>query len=64
MLPCEKKDHDKGGGDGDDDEDKGGDHRRKLLSYAQDMVWHRVLAATDMKKDYCGQKASHNFFLF
>ncbi|GFZ10550.1 seven transmembrane MLO family protein [Actinidia rufa] len=58
MLPCEKKDYEKGGGDGDDDNDKGGDRRRKLLSYAQDMVWHRVLEATDAKKDYCGGKVA------
>ncbi|XP_057470318.1 MLO protein homolog 1-like [Actinidia eriantha] len=56
MLPCEKKDYEKGGGDGDDDDNKGGDRRRKLLSYTQDMVWHRVLAATNAKKDYCGGK--------
>lgn len=49
MLPCGLKsqyagDSDKGG-KGDDDKDKGGGgDRRKLLSYAENMIWRRVLA--------------------
>ncbi|XAR61518.1 hypothetical protein NMG60_11015965 [Bertholletia excelsa] len=50
MLPCKKK-H----GKGDNEDDGGGDHRRKLLSSAQDLVWRRVLAA-DTKEDYCASK--------
>ncbi|XP_061988815.1 MLO protein homolog 1-like [Rosa rugosa] len=49
MLPCDLKsqyagDSDKGGkGDGDKDKGGGGD-QRKLLSYAENMIWRRVLA--------------------
>ncbi|KAF2324803.1 hypothetical protein GH714_017182 [Hevea brasiliensis] len=59
MLPCkpdyeeeDSKDKGKGGGGGDDDYND----RRKLLSFAGDVIWHRVLAAAPGGDDYCGKK--------
>ncbi|CAL9028355.1 unnamed protein product, partial [Prunus brigantina] len=54
MLPCELESKYKDDGDGkDDDKNKGGgggdgddnDRRRKLLEFAETMIWRRVLAA-------------------
>ncbi|KAA8537386.1 hypothetical protein F0562_026927 [Nyssa sinensis] len=57
MLPCAKNSEKKKGGDGYGDGDGGGgDAGRKLLSYAEDIIWHRVLATADLTKDYCGSK--------
>ncbi|GLT36732.1 hypothetical protein SLA2020_321700 [Shorea laevis] len=49
MLPCKYDGgNDNGGDKGKGHGDGGGKHdRRKLLSYAGDMIWHRDLAATD-----------------
>ncbi|KAF5747253.1 MLO protein 1-like [Tripterygium wilfordii] len=48
MLPCNvKKAY---GGDG------GGHDRRKLLSVAENVMWHRVLAAAGGGDDYCSKK--------
>ncbi|XP_059636496.1 MLO protein homolog 1-like [Cornus florida] len=58
MLPCRKnktKNGDYGDGDGDYDGDKGDGRRRLLLSYAEDIVLRRVLAAANYK-DYCASK--------
>ncbi|XP_026403695.1 MLO protein homolog 1-like [Papaver somniferum] len=58
MLPCRKDADDlgeakKGDGKGDDD----GDHKRKLLGLAEELVWRRSLApAAGGKDDYCGAK--------
>ena len=54
MLPCKPKsdyagNSDKGKSEGNDE---GDDRRRKLLSYAEDMVWRRVLADSKYK-DSC-----------
>ncbi|XVF63503.1 hypothetical protein PTKIN_Ptkin09bG0091700 [Pterospermum kingtungense] len=46
MLPCKPKSEKSKGNDG-----EGDDRRRKLLSYAEDMVWRRVLA--DSTKGSC-----------
>ncbi|KAJ9186309.1 hypothetical protein P3X46_001899 [Hevea brasiliensis] len=58
MLPCkpdyeeeDSKDKGKGGGGNDDYND-----RRKLLSFAGDVIWQRVLAAAPGGDDYCGKK--------
>lgn len=67
MLPCKRKpgsagdsvkDSNKAGGGG-----GGGDkgHRRKLLSYAEDMVWRRVLAESK-GKDSCPEVCRRPFF--
>ncbi|OVA00651.1 Mlo-related protein [Macleaya cordata] len=54
MLPCSKIDNYKDkqksdvGGGGDED----GDHKRKLLWLAQDLVWRRALAAAGGGEDY------------
>ncbi|CAK9178296.1 unnamed protein product [Ilex paraguariensis] len=50
WLPCKEDEKKKA-----NDDNKGGDHRRKLLSHAQDMIWHRVLAAAAAaeEKDFC-----------
>ncbi|KAI3459941.1 hypothetical protein Pfo_016604 [Paulownia fortunei] len=60
WLPCDKdlKNQSIGSGnDGDnDDDDKGKNGNRKLISYAQDVVWRRALAAGTDKYDYCTQK--------
>lgn len=53
FLPCEdnnKKRYDKGG------TGAGGDDRRKLLSYAEEIIWHRALASGDEKDDYCAAR--------
>ncbi|KAL1810932.1 hypothetical protein ACET3Z_020997 [Daucus carota] len=53
FLPCEdyrKKSSNKGGsGDG------GGD-RRKLLSFAEEIMWRRALASEDEGEDYCAAR--------
>ncbi|KAJ4702315.1 MLO-like protein [Melia azedarach] len=51
MLPCkiEYDEDDKKGEDGDD-------HGRKLLLYAGDITWRRVLAAAASGDDYCTKK--------
>lgn len=58
MLPC-KGGYKDGGGYGGDDGDKGGDGRRKLLSYAEEMILRRVLAA-QAGGDYCSKSVSHH----
>ncbi|KAJ4839035.1 hypothetical protein Tsubulata_018933 [Turnera subulata] len=54
MLPCKavKVDKNKGKDNGGDK----GDDRRKLLMYAGDAIWHRVLAASAGGEDYCTGK--------
>ncbi|XVE69574.1 hypothetical protein DITRI_Ditri10aG0002100 [Diplodiscus trichospermus] len=58
MLPCKPKSSDYAGNSDKGDKSKGGDggdgddRRRKLLSYAEDMVWRRVLADSK-SKDSC-----------
>ncbi|XVE94384.1 hypothetical protein REPUB_Repub02eG0004100 [Reevesia pubescens] len=54
MLPCKPKpdNADKGKGKGNENEDDG---RRKLLSFAQHMVWRRVLADSKEKGDSCDE---------
>ncbi|KAK4387821.1 MLO protein1 [Sesamum angolense] len=58
WLPCETGlKNDGGSGDGDDDDDgKGKKGHRKLLSYAEEMVWRRALAAGKDQYDYCSAK--------
>ena len=59
MLPCNSKgdSYYDGGGKGGDDEDKGGGgkegDRRKLLSYAENMIWRRVLVAPSGDSSSC-----------
>ncbi|KAL0366502.1 UNVERIFIED_CONTAM: MLO protein1 [Sesamum radiatum] len=58
WLPCEAGVKNDGGG-GDDDsggDGKGKKEHRKLLSYAQEMVWRRALAAGNDQYDYCSAK--------
>ncbi|KAL2242320.1 UNVERIFIED_CONTAM: MLO protein [Sesamum indicum] len=58
WLPCDTG-LKNGGGSGDDDDDddgKGKKGHRKLLSYAQEMVWRRALAAGNDQYDYCSAK--------
>lgn len=31
----------------------GGDDRRKLLSYAEEIIWRRALESEDVEQDYC-----------
>ncbi|XP_038718479.1 MLO protein homolog 1-like [Tripterygium wilfordii] len=51
MLPCNVKNaYSEDHGDG------GGDDRRKLLSVAENVIWHRVLAAAGGGGDYCSNK--------
>lgn len=51
MLPCNPK---KEGGKG-----YKGDNRRNLLSFGyENMVWHRVLAASASGDDYCTSKVT------
>lgn len=64
MLPCKRgyKDgggYGGGGGDDGDDGDDGGDGRRKLLSYAEERILRRVLAA-QAGGDYCSKSVSHH----
>lgn len=55
MLPCKLKD---GKEEGSDDEGKGGgDNSRKLLSFAEDVIWRRALASSS-EKDYCAKYVS------
>ncbi|KAG8369292.1 hypothetical protein BUALT_Bualt15G0136200 [Buddleja alternifolia] len=54
WLPCDKKIEEND--DDHDDGDKGEDGHRKLLSYAQEMVWRRALAAGTDQYDYCANK--------
>lgn len=49
MLPCKK-------GDGKDDYD-GSDDRRKLLSYGENVIWRRGLAAAG-GDDYCSKNVN------
>ena len=58
MLPC-KRGYKDGGGYGGDDGDDGGDGRRKLLSYAEERILRRVLAA-QAGGDYCSKSVSHH----
>ncbi|KAK4434107.1 MLO protein1 [Sesamum alatum] len=52
WLPCDKGlKNDDGGDDG-----KGKKGHRKLLSYAQELVWRRALAAGSDQYDYCTAK--------
>lgn len=62
WLPCDKSSDD--GHDEDDDEGK--NEHRKLLSYGQEMVWRRALAAGTDQYDYCDSKVRKliNPFLF
>ncbi|XP_041020380.1 MLO protein homolog 1-like [Juglans microcarpa x Juglans regia] len=55
MLPC--KPYDQYKKDDTDDDDKGGGNydRRKLLSYAENVVWRRVLAGGPAGDDYCSK---------
>lgn len=56
MLPCKLKD---GKEEGSDDEGKGGgDNSRKLLSFAEDVIWRRALASSSEKEDYCAKYVS------
>ncbi|KAF8406726.1 hypothetical protein HHK36_008818 [Tetracentron sinense] len=62
MLPCKKEPN---------EEDEGGDDRRKLLWYAEDEVWRRVLASAG-GDNYCSkdkvplisQSAVHQLHIF
>eukprot|EP00257_Ricinus_communis_P015511 XP_015573442.1 MLO protein homolog 1 [Ricinus communis] len=65
MLPCksgyEESYSDKGGGSsgadgGDNGNGDGDDRRRKLLSFAGDVIWRRGLAAAAGGDDYCAKK--------
>lgn len=58
MLPCkiEYDEDDKKGEDGDD-------HGRKLLLYAGDITWRRVLAAAASGDDYCTKKVNDKLFI-
>lgn len=54
WLPCDKNFNlTTSEGDGDGDDDDGGDERRKLISYGQQMVWRRALASGTDQYDYC-----------
>lgn len=54
LLPCQHY-NEKGGLYDNKGENEGGD-RRKLLSYAETMMWHRSLAARDEQENYCAAK--------
>ncbi|KAK1400716.1 Seven transmembrane MLO family protein [Heracleum sosnowskyi] len=54
LLPCQHY-KEKSGLFDDKGENEGGD-RRKLLSYAEGMMWHRSLVARDEHEDYCAAK--------
>ncbi|KAL0322826.1 UNVERIFIED_CONTAM: MLO protein1 [Sesamum angustifolium] len=57
WLPCETGlKNDGGSGDDGDDDGKGKKGHRKLLSYAEEMVWRRALAAGKDQYDYCSAK--------
>ncbi|KAL8135819.1 hypothetical protein AgCh_010433 [Apium graveolens] len=56
LLPCQHY-NEKGGLYESKGENEGGD-RRKLLSYAETMIWHRSLAARDEHEDYCSAKCN------
>ncbi|XP_057776267.1 MLO protein homolog 1-like isoform X2 [Salvia miltiorrhiza] len=56
WLPCDKKSYDDPDSDLDPDGDEGKNERRRLLSYAQEMVWRRALAAGTDQYDYCTSK--------
>lgn len=49
WLPCDSGDYD---GDGDEKEK----NSRKLISYGEEMVWRRALAAGNDQYDYCRSK--------
>ncbi|KAH6768295.1 hypothetical protein C2S51_013631 [Perilla frutescens var. frutescens] len=51
FLPCDEKQT-----DGDDDDDDKGKNGRKLISYAQEMLWRRALADKTDQYDYCDKK--------
>ena len=59
MLPC------KGGGDssGDNENGKEEDRRRKLLSFAEDVIWRRVLASAK-KEEYCSKYVSTSLIIY
>lgn len=65
WLPCDKDLKNQASGDDDDnnDDSKGKNGHRKLISYAQEMVWRRALAAGTDKYDYCIQKVRESIFL-
>ncbi|KAL6506881.1 hypothetical protein OROHE_022318 [Orobanche hederae] len=56
LLPCDNSDSKKGGDDGGGKDGEDDDHGRKLLPFVEEMVFRRVLAASDEKKDYCLSK--------
>ncbi|KAL2512783.1 MLO-like protein 6 [Abeliophyllum distichum] len=51
--PCDKIDE---GGDDDHDKDKEKNGNRKLLSYAQEIIWRRALAGGTDESDTCAKK--------
>lgn len=65
MLPC-KKEYNKGDDDNDNNKDKG---KRKLLWYAGDAIWRRVLAPGG-GDDYCSKHVrakyiyKHIYFIY